>query len=88
MSSPRDRGFAVISNNDDGTMTVAVCSAISNGQPTGVYARHVGVSNVRVGVDVRLVPAGPQRYTDSVVEVYLGDGVVHVSAPSTLRALR
>jgi hypothetical protein len=76
MPSPTDRGYAVISNNEDGTVHVRVCTAIEHGQPVGVYAQHVRAPFLRVDPGVHLVRADGYRYTTQVVEVSRGGGVL------------
>ncbi len=80
MASPTDRGYAVISHNDDGTVDVDICTAIENGKPVGIYARHVRAPRLEVDPGVRLARAGSHRYTTSVVEVSKGAGGVLVRA--------
>lgn len=80
MASPTDRGYAVISHNDDGTVDVDICTAIENGRPVGIYARHVRAPRLNVDPGVRMIRTGSVRYTTSVVEVSKGGGGVLVRA--------
>lgn len=80
MASPTDRGYAVISNNEDGTVDVNICTAIENGKPVGIYARHVRAPYLRIDPGVHLVRTDSHRYTTSVVEVSRGGGGVLVRA--------
>ena len=82
MAMPTDRGYAVVSDNDDGTTTVMVCTGIEDGEPINVFAMHVRQPKVAIGSDVRLIHAKSYRHTDQLVEVFVGDGAVHVCAPS------
>jgi len=86
MASPTDRGYAVISRNDDGTVDVSISTGIKNGKPVGVYARHVRAPRLHVDPGVQLVRAGSHQYTTSVVEVSKGGGGVLVRART--RSLR
>lgn len=80
MAMPTDRGYAVISSNEDGTVTVKVCTAIEKGQPVGVYAQHVRAPAIRVDPGVRLVSTASYHYTTKVVEVSCGGDAVLVRA--------
>jgi hypothetical protein len=78
---PTDRGYAVISSNDDGTQTVKIATGIENGQPVGIYAQHVRASAVRIDPAVRWIRSASHQYTAKVVEVFTGDGAVIIRAP-------
>lgn len=81
MEMPTDRGYAVISQNQDGTVNVQVSTAIENGRPRGVYAEYVRARSVRIDPEVRLVRAAAHRYTTSVVEVSSGRTAIWLRAP-------
>jgi hypothetical protein len=81
MDMPTDRGYAVISRNDDGTVNVRVSTAVERGQPRGVYAEYARAASVRVDPAVHLARAGTYRYTTSVVEVSSSGTSVVVRAP-------
>lgn len=81
---PTDRGYAVISGNDDGTVTVKIATGIEKGQPVGIYAQHVRAPALRVDPAVRWVSAASYRYTAKVVEVFTGGGAVIIRAPRSL----
>lgn len=81
MPTHTDRGIVALIKNDDGTTTVAVCAAIEDGQPVSVYAKYVGVSDVRVDSSVHLKQASSLRYTDKIVEVAATPDAVLVRAP-------
>ena len=81
---PTDRGYAVMSSNDDGTMTVKIATGIENGQPVGIYAQHVGAPAVRVDPAIRWIRTGSHHYTAKVVEVFTGGGAVIIRAPGSL----
>lgn len=84
---PTDRGYAVVSSNDDGTLTVQIATGIEKGQPVGIYARHVRAPAVRVDPAVRWVSAASYRYTAKVVEVFTGgNAAVIIRAPKGLPA--
>lgn len=83
---PTDRGYAVISSNDDGTVTVKIATGIEKGQPVGIYAQHVRAPAVRVDPAVRWVSAASYHYTAKVVEVFTGDRAVIIRTPSGLPA--
>jgi hypothetical protein len=59
---PTDRGYAVISSNDDGTMTVKIATCIENDQPVGICAQHARAPAVRVDPAVRW-PVPPHTNT-------------------------
>ncbi|MBC6460706.1 hypothetical protein [Actinomadura sp. HBU206391] len=88
MPSGNERGHAVLSQREDGTTTVAVCTAITNGKPDNIYAKYVGVNNVRLGPGIRLTRGDSFRYTrDTVVVSADENGVVHVRAIDSSRGL-
>jgi|SwirhisoilCB2_FD_contig_31_24579803_length_493_multi_5_in_0_out_0_1 hypothetical protein len=82
MPLPTDRGYAVVRQHSDGSVTVDVCGAVTNGQPTNIHARHAQQAAVRIHPAVRLVDAGKYRYTTEVVEVFGGDGAVNIHPSS------
>lgn len=84
MTTPTDRGYAVIATNADGTMTVQIATGIERGRPVGVYAKHVHAPAVRVDPAVRLSGTGTHRFTTQVVEVFTGADAVIVRAPRSL----
>jgi hypothetical protein len=87
MPAHTDRGIVALIKNQDGTTTVAVCAAVENGRPVNVYAKYVGISDVRVDSSVHLKQAASLRYTDRVVEVAaVPDGVL-VRTPKRSLAL-
>ena len=83
MALPTDRGYAVLTDNPDGTTTVRVCTSVENGEPVNVYAAHVNAPAVQVAADVKLFHTGAFRYTAKMVEVLNGEGgaVVVRTAP-------
>lgn len=81
---PTDRGYAVLSSNDDGTVTVRIATGIENGEPVGIYAQHVRAPAVRVNPAVRWVSADARRYTARVVEVFTGGDAVIIRTPRSL----
>ena len=81
MDMPTDRGYAVISRNDDGTVNVRIGTAIEHGRPRGVYAEYARAAAVRVDPAVHLARVGASRYTTSVVEVSSSGTSVLVRAP-------
>jgi hypothetical protein len=81
MPSGTERGHAVLSRREDGTTTVAICTAITNGQPNNIYARFFGMDTVKVDPALQLTGGESFQYTNEIVEVYADQtGVVHVSA--------
>jgi len=78
MSLPTDRGYAVVRQHSDGSVTVEVCAAITDGRPTNIHARHAQQPAVRIHPDVRLVDAGKYRYTTDVVEVFGAEDAVNI----------
>ena len=78
MAKATDRGYAVIVNNEDGSVTVRVATGIEHGRPVGVYAEHVRAPEVRIDPGVKLVRTAAHRYTTQVVEVSRGGGVVEI----------
>ena len=88
MPSGIERGHAVLRRRDDGTTTVAVCTAIKNGKPDNIYAKYHGAKNVRVGAGIHLASGGSFRYTPQIVEVSADEnGVVYVRAIDSSRGL-
>jgi hypothetical protein len=88
MPSGNERGHAVLSQREDGRTTVAVCTAIKNGRPENIYAKFVGVDDVRIGAGIRLTRGDSFRYTREIVVVSADkDGVVHVRAIDSSRGL-
>ncbi|HEX6470334.1 MAG TPA: hypothetical protein VF069_14650 [Streptosporangiaceae bacterium] len=83
MPFPTDRGYAALSTKPDGTTTVMIATGVKAGELVNVFAKHVGVDNVRLGPGVRLRQGSAYRYTDQVVEVSPADGVLHVRLPDS-----
>ena len=81
---PTDRGYAVLSRNDDGTMTVKIATGIEKGKLVGVYAQHVQAPALRVDPAIRWVSAAAHRYTANVVEVFAAGGAVIIRTPRGL----
>jgi hypothetical protein len=78
MTIASDRGYAVITANEDGTSTVLVSTSIEDGTPIGVFAKHVLAPSVRIDPGVKLVRRNGSRYTRDVVEVTRGGGEVRI----------
>ena len=76
-----DRGYAVISRNDDGTMTVKIATGMENCHPVGIYAQHVRAPAVRIDPTVRWVRAASHQYT-AKMEVFTRGGAVIIRIPS------
>ena len=83
MPFPTDRGYAALSTKPDGTTTVMIATSVKAGEPVNVFAKHVGVDNVRLGPGVRLRQGSDYRYTEQIVEVFGSEGVLHVRLPDT-----
>ncbi len=83
---PTDRGYAVMSRNDDGTVTVKIATGIENGRPVGVYAQHVAAPAIRVDPAVRWVRDASYHYTAKVVEVFTGGDAVIIRVPNAVLA--
>jgi hypothetical protein len=83
MPFPTDRGYAALSQKQDGTTTVMISTSVKGGELVNVFAKHVGVDNVRLGPGVRLRQGSSYRYTDQIVEVFGSNGVLHVRLPDT-----
>jgi hypothetical protein len=83
MPFPTDRGYAALKQREDGTTTVMVSTGVKGGELTNVFAKHVGVDNVRVGPGIRLLQGSGFRYTDQVVEVVPGGGAIHIRIPDS-----
>jgi len=49
MPFPTDRGFAALNTKPDGTTTVMISTSVKAGELVNVFAKHVGVDNVRLG---------------------------------------
>lgn len=87
LQMPTDRGYAVVSSNDDGTLTVKIATGIEKGRPVGIYAQHVRAPAVRVDPAVRWIGAASYHYTAKVVEVFAGaNAAVMIRAPRGLPA--
>jgi hypothetical protein len=84
MPLPTDRGYAVLRQHSDGSVTVEVCAAIEDGRPINIHARHAQQPAVRIHPAVRLINAGSHQYTTQVVEVFGGDGAINVRPPAGL----
>ena len=76
MAMASDRGYAVIGTDEQGVVTVQVCTSIEYGRPVGVFAKHVQPPDVRIDPAVRLVKGAEHHHTAQVVEVSKGDGPV------------
>lgn len=87
MPFPTDRGYAALKQREDGTLVVMVSTGVKGGELTNVFAKHVGVDNVRVGPGVRLLQGSGFRYTDQVVEVVPGDGAISIRIPDNRLSL-
>ncbi len=83
MPFPTDRGYAALNKKQDGTTTVMISTGVKGGELVNVFAKHVGVDNVRLGPGVRLVQGSSYHYTAQVVEVVPSNGVLHVRLPDT-----
>ncbi|MBE1561950.1 hypothetical protein [Nonomuraea africana] len=60
---------------------MAICTAITNGQPDNIYARFFGMATVKVDPALQLTSGDSFQYTNDIVEVYADQaGVVYVSA--------
>jgi len=81
MPFPTDRGYVALSEKTDGTTTVMIATGVRSGELVNVFAKHVGVDTVRLGPGVRLRTGSSYRYTEQVVEVSPGEGVLHVRLP-------
>jgi hypothetical protein len=81
MPIPTDRGYALVTEQQDGTKNVEVCLGIEpGGQVVDVFATHYSRA-VELDPDVEVVRLGGRRvYTADLVEVFLGtDDVVHIA---------
>lgn len=83
MPFPTDRGYAALSTKPDGTTTVMISTGVKGGELVNVFAKHVGVDNVRLAPGVHLRQGAAYRYTDQVVEVFGSGGVLHVRLPDS-----
>lgn len=82
-TSPTDRGYALIKEEEDGTSTVVVAGSVSaDGQPAEVSAIHTGVSQVSISTEVPMAEHNLVRWALRIVEVFDdGDGVLHILGP-------
>ncbi|HEX8627387.1 MAG TPA: hypothetical protein VF755_04375 [Catenuloplanes sp.] len=78
MPSYDDRGLVTLTDNPDGTTTVAVCAAVDRGRPINVYARYSAVEKVHIDSAVHLKDSATGRYTDAIVHVVGAADGVHV----------
>jgi hypothetical protein len=89
MSIPTDRGYVVLTKEDDGTISVVVCAGLTRGYPTAPYAVHPHRSHVALDGKVKIVNAGRARHTTEVVEVSIDDSdTVHIGVPHTSEGFR
>jgi len=58
-----DRGHAVITTHKDGTRTVEIAADLDHGTARNVFAKHVGVTAVRIALGVRLDGPAERRFT-------------------------
>ena len=86
MDNGTDRGYAVISSDDQGTVTVAVCSSLRDGRPADMFARHVGPPKIMIDPAVRVIQDGGLSRTAEIVEVSKGGGPVMIWLASQLRS--
>jgi hypothetical protein len=83
MPFPTDRGYAALSKKADGTITVMIATGVKAGKVVNVFAKHVGVDDVKLGPGVRLLKGSSYSYTEQIVEVVgsESDGALHVRLP-------
>ncbi|MET7401634.1 hypothetical protein ABZS66_49960 [Dactylosporangium sp. NPDC005572] len=90
MAIPTDRGHVILTKDAAGATTVMVGTSLTDGNVQNVYARHVGVGNLRVHPGVRLAAGKHGQHSLDVVEVFVGaDDSVHIrrtEASDDLRA--
>ncbi|MBX6354334.1 MAG: hypothetical protein IRZ05_00595 [Micromonosporaceae bacterium] len=77
--TPTDRGYAVIFENEDG-VNLGVCTAVSNGRPSDLFAVHTRMSRIDVEDGITFSTVGKLRISDRPVAVLGEDGVVYVRA--------
>lgn len=83
MPLPIDRGYAVISTETDGTMTVQVAAAIEKAQPVGVFARYAGAKNVQIDPRISWIKTTTHQFSTSMIEVSSTEGLgVSLMAPT------
>jgi len=80
MPKHTDRGLIVVHDEADGTTSLSICSKVVDGKPVNVYAQYHH-AQVKIDRDVVLTPAGGDRYTSEIVEVYSRGPVVNVRYP-------
>ncbi len=81
MAIPTDRGIVVITDESDGSQTVAIGAGVDDdGAPIDVYAKHVRVPRLVIDPAVRLVDTGLTRHSTRIVEVFhdASTGSVHI----------
>jgi hypothetical protein len=84
MPIPNDHGYVVLTREDDGTISVMVCSDLINGTPSNPYAVHPHRASVSIDKTVSLATSGRTRYTTQTVTVIVApDGTVQVTKPAT-----
>ena len=86
MDNGTDRGYAIISSDSQGTVTVAVCTSLADGRPADVFAKHVGPPKITIDPAVQIIQAASARRTAQVVEVSKGGGPVTIRLASQLRS--
>jgi|KBSSwiStaDraftv2_1062776.scaffolds.fasta_scaffold203386_2 hypothetical protein len=77
MTSPTDRGFAIIDSQPDGTTTISICAEVVHHQPVGVFAQYTDCP-FAIDQGVAMTKHGQRQYSIGVVEVHESDGVVNI----------
>lgn len=82
MAIPTDRGYVVLTREDDGTTSVVICTDLIGDSPRNPYAMHPHRPSVSVDRAVELATSGKTQHTTRVVEVCVApDGTVRVRSP-------
>lgn len=84
MAIPTDRGYAIISVDATGKITVSVSATLPDqGGSEHIFAVHSGESKVAVHEDVALTKMGNLSWTTVPVQVFVdARGLVHVAQVS------
>jgi hypothetical protein len=82
MAIPTDRGYAILSADESGKLTVSVSVTLPDQDGSSqIFAEHTGESRVAVDPGIPLARAGNVSWTTVPVQVFVDSrGTVHVAA--------
>jgi hypothetical protein len=80
MAIPTDRGFVVITDEDDGSKTVQIAVNRTEDGLENVFAEHVRTATVKIDGDLSFEESAVGQHSTEPVQVFVDDtGVVHVA---------